>query len=236
MFSFKERVRYSETDEKLQLSIAALINYFQDAATFDSEEGTCNMEYLRARKLAWLLTSWQVEVERLPMFGENIVIRTIPYEFKGFMGLRNCTLEDEEGNVIVKANSIWTLTDMEKLRIVKPSQEILDAYTIGERIDMNYKGRKIILEGEAEKMDELLIAQHQIDSNGHMNNAQYVNIAMNYVPKGEQIAEFRVEYKTAAYCGDIMLPVVYRKDQVIQVQLLNAKDESTFAVIEFTLK
>lgn len=236
MFSFKERVRYSETDENLQLSMAALINYFQDAATFDSEEGCCNMKYLREHKLAWLLTSWQVEIEHLPVFGENITIKTVPYEFKGFMGLRNCTLEDEKGNIIVKANSIWTLTDMEKLRIVKPSQEVLNGYTLGKKIDMNYKGRKIVLQGEAERKEEILIGQHQIDSNGHVNNAQYVNIAMNLVPKGVQVAELRVEYKNAAYCGDIMIPVVYQQDQVIQVQLLNAKDESTFAVVEFTIK
>lgn len=235
MFSFKERVRYSETDEKLQLSMTALINYFQDAATFDSDETSCNMEYLREHKLAWLLNSWQVEIERLPVFGENITIMTIPYEFKGFMGLRNCMIADEKGNFIVKANSIWTLTDMDKLKIVKPSPEMIKAFTVGEKIDMNYKGRKILFEGDGQQRQEILIGQHQIDSNGHMNNAQYINIAGNYIPKDAVVKGLRVEYKNAAYCDDVMIPVVYEQYQTIGVQLFKKDSGTTFANVEFTI-
>lgn len=234
MFSFQQKVRYSETDENLQLSITALINYFQDAATFDSNETCCNMKYLREHKLAWLLNSWQVEIERLPFFGENIMIKSFPYEFKGFMGLRNCLIEDEKGKQLVRANSIWTLTDMERLRIVKPSNEMVNAFSIGEKLDMNYKGRKIVFEGEGNSGDEIVIGQYQIDSNGHMNNAQYINVAMNYVPKNAKITEFRVEYKNAAYLGEVILPVVFEGDQMVGVQLRNAKNECIFANLEFT--
>ena len=37
-YEFTSRIRYSETDTNGNLSLEALMNYFQDASTFQSEE------------------------------------------------------------------------------------------------------------------------------------------------------------------------------------------------------
>ena len=38
MYTFDSRVRYSETDSGGKLTMASLINYFQDCSTFQAEE------------------------------------------------------------------------------------------------------------------------------------------------------------------------------------------------------
>ena len=47
MYSYNTRISFSESDEKLELKIPALLNFFQDAAIFEAEEGSINMEYGR---------------------------------------------------------------------------------------------------------------------------------------------------------------------------------------------
>ena len=89
MYSYKGRIRFSETDGELKLKINRLIDYFQDAALFEAEDGKMTMDYLQERKLAWLLGAWQVDIVRRPRLGENVEITTIPYQFKGFLGNRN---------------------------------------------------------------------------------------------------------------------------------------------------
>ena len=57
MYTFDSRIRYSEIDADGKLSMAALINYFQDCSTFQSEELGVGIEYLAKRHLAWVLVS-----------------------------------------------------------------------------------------------------------------------------------------------------------------------------------
>ena len=76
MYEFKSRVRYSEIDHRGTMTLPALINYFQDSSTFHSEEAGLGMEHLKAEKKAWVLSYWQVIVERYPKLGEEITVGT----------------------------------------------------------------------------------------------------------------------------------------------------------------
>ena len=54
-------------------------------------------EYLEEKHLAWVLSFWQIVIERRPGQNEQVKTGTFPYEFKGFMGMRNFLMEDTEG-------------------------------------------------------------------------------------------------------------------------------------------
>ena len=60
MYEFNSRVRYSEIDHHGTLTLPALINYFQDCSTFQSEDVGLGTEVLKAEKRAWILSYWQV--------------------------------------------------------------------------------------------------------------------------------------------------------------------------------
>ena len=64
MYEFNSRVRYSEIDHHGTLTLPALINYFQDCSTFQSEDVGLGTEVLKAEKRAWILSYWQVIAER----------------------------------------------------------------------------------------------------------------------------------------------------------------------------
>ena len=51
MYTFDSRIRYSETDYAGKLSMASLINYFQDASTFQSEDIGMGTGYLKKNHL-----------------------------------------------------------------------------------------------------------------------------------------------------------------------------------------
>ena len=112
-YSFKGRVRYSEIGEDGCLTLPGIQNYYQDCCTFQSEEIGQGMEVLEERQRAWVLSSWQIVVNRYPGLGETIVASTAPYGFKGFLGMRNFTLKTEDGELLSYANSIWTNIDTE---------------------------------------------------------------------------------------------------------------------------
>ena len=114
MYEFDGRVRYSEIDHTGKMTLPALINYFQDCSTFHSEEAGLGMERLKAEKKAWILSYWQVIVERYPGLGEKITTGTFATEFKGLYGNRNFYMKDAQGERIACANSIWVFMDLER--------------------------------------------------------------------------------------------------------------------------
>ena len=231
MYTYEIKVGYSKTDSNLEMTLPAILEYFQDAATFEGQSGKITMEYLSERNLVWFLSAWQIVIERRPKINEAIKITTFPYEFKGFLGYRNFAITTLENEILIKGNSIWTLINTQKLHPQKPTEEILDGYELLDKLDMNYAPRKIELIGNGIKKDSFKVYKYQIDSNNHMNNVEYVKLAMEFVPLDKKISEIRVEYKNSAYAGDIIVPIVYFNDGSIQVKLTNG-EELIYAIIE----
>ena len=183
----------------------------------------------------WLLSAWQIVIDRRPKLNERIRITTSPYDFKGFLGYRNFMITDAQDEVIVKAASIWTLLDTVKGLPAKPTQELLDGYELAPKLAMEYAPRKIAVLGEGVQQAPFPVRRWQIDSNKHVNNVAYVRMALEFVETQERIRELRVEYKRAAHYGDMIVPVVYQSDKKTQVQL---KDETggLFALVECSVK
>lgn len=232
MYSYTSKIRYSETNENLQLTYIGLVNYFQDAAIFEAETGSADMNYLKSVHLAWLLGSWQILIKRMPRFNEEVVITTIPYEFKGFLGYRNFSMTTKDGELLAMANSIWTLVDMAIGKPARITEDFKARYVLGERMEMENKPRKIMLEGEGIPKESTLVHKSQIDSNKHMNNAEYVGLAMEQLPTGKTVKEIRVEYKNPAFLQDAITPVVHEGQDMVQVELLGK--DSTYAVVEMS--
>ena len=64
MYELNSRVRYSETDIDAKLSLTGVMNYMQDCSTMQSEDAGVGIGYLEQEKKAWLLSSWQIMIER----------------------------------------------------------------------------------------------------------------------------------------------------------------------------
>lgn len=60
---------------------------------------------------------------QIPELCDNITIGTYPYEFRGFMGFRNFFMEDDKGERIIRANSIWSLMDLKAGRLRVPRRK-----------------------------------------------------------------------------------------------------------------
>ncbi len=208
MYKFESKIRYSEVDETGLLAVPKIVDYFQDCSNFQSDELGVGRAFLEERGLAWVLTFWQIIIDRRPAQGERIRIGTYPYEFKSFMGLRNFFLEDMAGQFLVRANSIWTLLDMKSGRPVKTGEEIVSRYTLEEKLPMDYAARKIIVPEEGCTLAPIVVGRERLDTNHHVNNAQYISMAMNYIPACLDVKELRVEYKKQAYPGDEIYPFV----------------------------
>lgn len=231
MYCFDSRIRYSETDSQGKITLTSVIDYFQDCSTFHSEELGVGIDYLKEQNLAWVLTSWQIEVSRYPGFGEQISVKTWPYGFQGFFGYRNFTLESAHGELLAYANSVWVLLDLKKARPAKLPLLMQEVYQLSPQLPMECDSRKIQLPDKLEEQERFPVHKYHIDTNQHVNNGKYVSMAQEYLPLGFKIRKIRTEYQKAAVYGDLICPFVAAQREKV---IVNLADEAgkPYAIVE----
>ena len=232
MYKIDTKVKYSECGEDGKMKLSSIINQFQDSSSEHSESLGVGMDYLKAKKRAWILNSWQIVVKRYPKAHEEIEITTWPTGFKGVFGPRNFCMKTPDGEMLAYANTLWVYMDVEKKMPTKPSEEEKELYGTEPPLEMEYASRKIKLSEEAKEVDTLFVRKYHIDTNSHMNNCHYVQMAMEVLPEEFVARQIRVEYKKSAVYGEkVILKTAIEEERTV-VELCDEHGE-LYAVVEF---
>lgn len=233
IFETEGKIRYSETDSDGKLTIDALVNYLQDVTMLHSEAVGMGASEIARTGRVWFLSTWQIDISDVPGMYDNIRIKTNPYEFKGFFGNRNVWIENEKGDIIVKANAIWIYLDAGTKVPVRVTEEAAGAYLPFEpRLDMEYTSRKIPMPKDFIPLPVIPVREDNLDTNKHVNNCQYIKTAMIAADVYRMPVRLRAEYKRSALPGDVFHPFVHREESLVCVDLRNETGES-FATVLF---
>ena len=222
MYTFNSRVRYSEVDSDARLTLDGIINYMQDCTNFQSEDLGVGLDFHKERQIAWIV------IDEYPRMGENIIIGTQSFGYEKMFGHRNFLITKEDGSRVAIANSLWVLMDLKKNRPMIVTPEIGDVYG---PLEMDYAPRKIKVPEGGVKGRKFVVQESQLDTNHHVNNGQYVRMAMNQIEL-KSVKELRVEYKKQALLGDVIVPVICEQENETFVSL-DDEDGKAYAVVQF---
>ena len=237
MYQIKRKIAFSETAPDKKIRITELMDHYQDVCTAQSEELGVGMNDLLARGYGWVASSWQIVVNRYPELGEEVIVGTGPYEFKAAMGMRAFRMETADGEVLSYANSIWSFLDVEKMTLSRIPADISGAYTLIDKPEMDYAPRKISIPEELAAREPIAVSYHHLDSNGHVNNAQYISMVEDMLPEGRRPRQIRVEYRASARMGDLIMPYVCENpaDDLYTVVLADT-DMNPYVIVELWTK
>ncbi len=232
MYSFQTRVRYSECNNHHEATLTALLDYLQDCCTFQSEDLGIGLDFLTEHHVAWILSSWQVDILRYPKLGEQLVISTWPYEVRDFFGLRNFKIEDAQGELILGADSVWVCVDTDSGKPMRPLPQMIEKYPPEPKLDMEYLGRKLPRLPQGEEQPPIHIPHYFIDTNQHVNNAKYILIGEECLPENFKVHRIWAEYRRPAVLGDVICPQVSIEPSCAAVALCN-EDGAAYANLLF---
>lgn len=208
MFETENTVSYSNVDYRAKLNLLSIVNFFQDCSTLESELINRGVEDLHKENLVWVLSSWQLEVNRYPVIGEKITVGTFPYEYKGFFGKRQYYMKDEAGNIVALADTLWVLLKYEDNTPMKITDDVIKGYVLGERIPMEERKKgKILIPEDMEEKSKVKAAYHHIDANMHVNNGRYIEMMLDEL-EVKDYSRVRIEYRKMARLGEILTPCV----------------------------
>ena len=231
-YSFTSRVRFSESGDDGRLTLPGILDYFQDCCTFQADSISQGHRELVKRNRVWVVSALQIIVNRYPALGEEIITTTYPYRLHGFTGLRNFTMDRPDGERLALANMQWTYLDIRTGLPARLQEEDLRGYVLDEKLPMDYAPRKIALPDGGKDEAPFPVQKHHLDYNHHVNNCQYIRMAMDYLPEGYLAGQVRAEYKMQGLLDQIFCPRIFaEKDRMVVA--LNNEEGNPYAVVEF---
>lgn len=174
-------------------------------------------------------------MDEYPAMGTEIRITTAPYDFKGFMGMRNFTIETMDGKKLAWANSNWTHLAISTGIPARLTPADTDNYILSEKLEMDYAPRKIKLPDDMISQESFTVQKHHLDTNHHVNNCQYICMAEDFLPEDFKVYQMRAEYKMQAKLGDMIWPKAKVESGKVVVSLDDEKGKP-YAIVELAEK
>ena len=244
MYSIKYRVTTSTCDSEGRLKLYSALQMMQDCSEMwiDSEPGV--KQFFAEQNMAQLLASRQVEIIRVPEYKEELTVTSTVYGMKPMFGFRNTFIYDAEGKPCYRTWSMGAFVDKSNGKLKRVDDATIASMTLEPQLEMNYKDRRIILPKEGgEILDPIKVLRADIDYNKHLNNANYIRMAMELLPEDFEVKGLRVEYRVPAKLGDQLIPTLFQIDGGIIVSLSIGSERlrvgelssgMVSAIIEFT--
>lgn len=233
MYSLHNKVTTSACDCNGRLKLYSALQMLQDCSEMWIESEPQVKRFFADNGMTQLLVFRQVEIVRVPVFKEDLTVTTSVYETKPMFGFRNTFILDAEGKPCYRTWSMGAFVNMTTGKLQRIDGDTLASLTLDPQQPMTYRDRHIALgDDTGETLEPIRVLRADIDYNRHVNNANYVRMAMELLPEDFEFGNLRVEYRVPAKPGDVLTPTVHRIDGSIVVSL--AIGATPCCVIEFT--
>lgn len=198
-------VKSYNVDFQQNIKPSALMQFFQEVASSHAEKLGGGYNILIDRGLFWALSRLNVEITRIPHWGETILIETWPCGNEGLFFRRDFIVYDKDQHVIVRGVSGWLLVAVLNLRPQRPAQ-------LGIALPPN-KGKRA-LDSFPERLTtqttqvafRKTVAYNEIDQNLHVNNTCYLDWATDCFQmihyQEHTLSGFSLEFLSETHWGD----------------------------------
>lgn len=192
------------TDRFDRLKCSYLLGLAQEVA--GDHSALLGADYSHTR-LYWVITRQRVQITRLPAAGETITLETWPMPTTRVAYPRSTIAYDEQGAELFRSISLWVLMDPESRAMVLPGKS-------GVQVDGLLRGSELAVPGSLAPGTLTNTAQRtvyytELDVNGHMNNARYLDHLADLLPgsfhENHVIRDMTLGYLAEAREGDTLL-------------------------------
>jgi acyl-ACP thioesterase len=208
-YTEKHTIPCYDTDAAWRLKPSSFMNLAQEAAGRHAVHLGFGYDDLIASGTAWILSRVHVEFVDTPKWREDILLTTWHKGLNRLFFLRDFILTDNAGNEKVKATTSWLVLNLNTRRLVRDPKLMEDCTVCSENV-IEIPADKVQMpkDVEAEFVMKHLVAYSDIDTNGHTNNAMYMQWAMDTVEyetaSVRPVKEFTINFNHETKAGDIV--------------------------------
>ena len=202
VYKEKYRIGIEDVAHNSQATNKALLSIMEDIACAHSADVGYGVPEVETKHRAWVLLDWKIKVIKRPAYGCIIDASTWSRKIDRLCAYRDFELKDEGGEILAIGSSRWILTDTERRRPVRLTEDIAALYESEDKAVFEDEISEPKYSKEMfENAEEMIynIQRRDIDINMHMHNINYLDVACEMLPEdvynNENFNQVRIWYK-----------------------------------------
>jgi medium-chain acyl-[acyl-carrier-protein] hydrolase len=223
-----------EIDFTGKMSVFGLFNRFQDLAGEHAEFLKVGYDLLRESNLAWILSRVKVKIFSLPKWEDKVLLATWPKGIDRLFALRDFSLVNEKGEVMALATSCWLLLDLDKKRPRKIDGLPINLTFPNAQHAINEVPDKISMPDDLITVFEKPIWLSDIDTNQHVNNAQYAKWISDCFTEAQylnrRISSMQINFLEETKLGDKIELLTSSRDEMAGEYIIAGRNTSSSSI------
>lgn len=189
-------LHYYDVDRNRNMSPRAILRYMAELAAVHND--STSSRQIDGSSHGWMLNKWKVKIQTYPRIYDRLKLRTWISKIDRFFVAREFAIEDEEGQDLVVASSLWVFIDMEKRRPARLDSSMIDYDLV---VDKAYfrDYRRFARDEELDFDASFKVRRADIDINNHVNNLVYFDWILETIPEdiylNSRLLDFEIDYK-----------------------------------------
>ena len=173
-------VYFSQCYPNGAIKLPELANILQLTAAEHADLGGVGFDDLSKYDQSWVMNRMRIEIGELPIFSQELEVKTWIEELKGFKSTRNFEVS-REGKKLLGISSLWAIFNMKRRRpdalqfdtsYVEQFPDIHSTEIANQRVDLSF---------EVSDTFEQTVQFSDLDIVNHVNNTKYLEWCINYI-------------------------------------------------------
>jgi len=166
-------VRTYECQSNGNIKICALMQYLQEIASVHADELGFGNIWLNEISGYWVLSNIRVEINLLPKWNDEVIIRTWPSGNTRLIATREFVGKEGEGRELFRASSEWMVLDRHTNRPKNLSRLNMSSLAVGPKV-VEKEIERLKPTDNYTQVEHISVPYSSIDLNGHVNNTEFV--------------------------------------------------------------
>jgi medium-chain acyl-[acyl-carrier-protein] hydrolase len=173
-------VYFSQCYPNGAIKLPELANILQLSAAEHADLGGVGFDDLSQYDQSWVMNRMRIEIDELPKFSQDIVVKTWIEELKGFKSTRDFEVS-REGKRLLGVSSLWAIFNMKRRR---PDTLQFDTSYVEQYPNLHateLTNQRIDLTFDVTETYTQIVHFSDLDIVNHVNNTKYLEWCINYV-------------------------------------------------------
>ncbi|MGT2911915.1 acyl-ACP thioesterase domain-containing protein [Streptococcus cameli] len=166
-------VPFAMTDVKQEIILSQFISYCLGVSGRQSEAiGRSDLDVFEQYGLVWVVTDYDMTINRLPRYNETVTIVTEAVSYNKFFCYRKFYIYDDKSELLMDLLCYFVLIDFQTRQLTPVPDDLIAPYQSEKVKKLQRAPRYQTLEEPDSK--DYRIRYFDIDMNGHVNNSKYL--------------------------------------------------------------